>query len=66
MDPGQLTQLLLSKGVAQGIVDHFTQNAISGKLVMDGLSDDDLKEMGIALVVQRKAVLAALKTVGGL
>ncbi len=44
------------------VVEAFGNVGVTGQMIVNGISDDDLKEMGIALGVQRRAILAVLMT----
>jgi hypothetical protein len=58
---------LKSKDIPSNVIEAFTSVGITGPMLLEGLSDDDLKEMGIAMGVQRRAVLALIKSlVGGM
>ena len=61
MDPKQLSQLLEQKGLDASVVSLFSEHSVSGQLIVEGLDDDDLVEMGIDSGIKRKAVKAFLK-----
>ncbi len=63
MNPQQVATLLKSQGMDDDIIRIFVKNAISGEVIVDGLSDDDLKEMSFASSIQRRGIKAILKLI---
>jgi hypothetical protein len=49
-------------GVGADVVATFVAYVITGKMVVDGLSDDDLKEMGFTSALKRRGIMQILGT----
>jgi hypothetical protein len=60
MNPKQLGDLLTSMGVGDDVVAPFVAFVITGKMVVDGLSEDDLKEMGFTSALKRRGIMQIL------
>lgn len=61
-DCSELGGVLLSMKIAPGLVKILVENSVSGMMVAEGIvTDEDLRESGIAPSLQRKAVLTAFK-----
>ena len=63
MDPQQVSTLLKARGMDADTVAVFKKYNISGKTIVDGLSDDDLKEMNFASGIQRRAIKDILQLI---
>ncbi len=46
LNPKQLSQLLRDNGLADALAEVFFVNGVDGQVVVDGISDDELKQMG--------------------
>ena len=51
---------LKSYGAADNITAKFEENAVTGRVISDGLNDDDLKDLGFMTPVQRRGVASML------
>ena len=60
MNPKQVGELLSSMGVGDDVVTTFGTFVITGKMVVDGLSEDDLKEMGFTSALKRRGIMQIL------
>ena len=63
MDPQQVGKLLKARGMDDDIIRVFVKNAITGEIIVDGLSDDDLKEMSFTSGIQRRGIMGILKLI---
>ncbi len=54
---------LCNKGVDPSIVKTFSLTGVTGRLILQGIADADLVEMGIANRMQRRSVLTILQEV---
>ena len=63
MDPQQVGKLLKARGMDDDIIRVFVKNAITGEIIVDGLSDDDLKEMKFTSGIQRRGIMGILKLI---
>lgn len=61
MRPIDLANLLRAEGQVEAVVRAFLDNGVTGEVVMDGLSDADLLEMGVASAIQRRSVLSVIR-----
>ncbi len=61
MRPIDLANLLRAEGQAEAAVRAFLDSGVTGAVVMDGLSDADLLEMGVASAIQRRSVLSVIR-----
>ncbi len=44
------------------VIEAFANAAITGQGIIDGITDEDLQEMGITIRVLRRSILTALRT----
>ena len=63
MNPPQVATLLKAQGMDEDSIAIFKKHSISGKVIADGLSDDDLKEMNFTSGIQRRAIKAILELI---
>jgi hypothetical protein len=63
MDPQQVAKLLKACGASDKAVANFVDIDISGKTIVDGLSDDDFKEMNFTSGIQRRAIKDILQLI---
>ena len=63
MNPTQVAKLLKANGANDKAVANFLDNNISGEVIVDGISDDDLKEMNFPSAIQRRGIQAILKLI---
>jgi hypothetical protein len=63
MNPLQVAALLKAQGMDKDAIAIFEKHSISGKIIADGLSDDDLKEMNFTSGIQRRAIKAILELI---
>ena len=63
MDPQQVGKLLKARGMDDDVISVFVKNVITGEIIVDGLSDDDLKEMSFTSSIQRRGILGILKLI---
>ena len=63
MDPQQVAKLLKARGMDEDTIAIFTKYNITGEIIVDGLSDDDLKEMSFTSGLQRRGILGILKLI---
>ncbi len=63
MDPQQVATLLKSRAMDDDAIAVFKKHSISGKIIVDGLSDEDLKEMNFTSGIQRRAIKAILELI---
>ncbi len=63
LDPQQVAKLLKARGANDKAVAAFLDNNISGKVIVDGLSDEDLQDIGFATPIQRRSIKAILELI---
>ena len=63
MNPKQVAALLKAHGASDETVAAFLDNDISGQVIVDGLSDDDLVQIGFTGAVQRPGIRTILKLI---
>lgn len=63
LNPKQVAELLKVHGASDKAVANFLDNDISGIVLVDGLSDDDLVEIGFSVGVQRRGIKAILNLI---
>jgi hypothetical protein len=63
MDPQQVGKLLKARGMDDRTITVFKMNNITGEIIVDGLSDDDLKEMSFTSGIQRRGIMGILKLI---
>ena len=63
MTPAQVASLLKSYGASDVFVARFVDNGITGEIIVDGLSDEDLKEMGFTSGIQLRGIKGILKII---
>ena len=63
MDPQQVAKLLKARGANDKAVAAFLDNNITGKIIVNGLSDDDLKEMNFTSGIQRRGIMGILELI---
>ena len=63
MNPPQVATLLKAQGMDDDIIRVFVKNAITGEIIVDGLSDEDLKEMSFTSSIQRRGIMGILKLI---
>jgi hypothetical protein len=51
---------LQSQGISQTVIDAFKQNSVTGEIIIDGISKEDLIEIGITGSLLQRSVLATL------
>ena len=61
----EVVQVLKAEGLPQKEVELFAEQAVVGQLLLDGLTDQDMSEMGVAQGLRRRAILAVIKRVVG-
>ncbi len=60
LDPKQVATLLKARGASEKAVANFLDNDITGKVIVDGFSDDDLNDLGFKTPVQRRGIRGIL------
>ena len=63
MNPKQVADLLRANGANDKAITIFLDNNISGQTIVDGIDDDDLKEIGFTAALQRRGIKAILKLI---
>ncbi len=63
MNPAQVATLLKAQEMDDDTIAVFKKLSISGKTVVDGLSDDDLEEMNFKSGIQRRAIKDILQLI---
>ena len=63
MNPEQVATLLKAHGMDDDVIRVFVKNVITGEIIVDGLSDDDLKEMKFTSSIQRRGIMGILKLI---
>ncbi len=63
MNPKQVAALLKVHGATDKTVAAFLDNDISGKVIADGFSDENLVRIGFTGAVQRRGIRAILKLI---
>jgi hypothetical protein len=63
MDPQQVAKLLKARGANEKAVAAFLDNNITGKIIVDGISDDDLKEMNFTSGIRRRGIMSILELI---
>jgi hypothetical protein len=63
MNPRQVGQLMKSHGASDETVTAFEKNEVAGQVIVDGITDEDLKEMGFACGIQRRGILSMLQMI---
>ena len=63
MDPRQVAALLKARGASDMAVANFLNNSITGDVIAEGLSDDDLNDLGFTTPVQRRGIKGILKLI---
>ena len=61
MNIKQVGQLLRSQGVAESAIATFQQFNVSGKMLVDGLNDGELSDMGFKTPIQLRGIKTALQ-----
>ncbi len=61
MNPRQVGQLMKSHGASDDTVSAFEKNEVAGQVIVDGITDDDLKEMGFTSGIKRRGILSMLQ-----
>ena len=63
MDPQQVGKLLKARGMDEDTIAIFKKYNITGEIIVDGLGDDDLKEMNFTSGLQRRGIMGILKLI---
>ena len=63
MNPTQVAALLKTNGANDKAVANFLDNNITGDVIAEGLSDDDLNDLGFTTPVQRRGIKGILKLI---
>ncbi len=63
MDAAHLADLLNAKGAAADVVLAFRQFAVTGGMVLDGISDEELKEMGIVSALKCRGIKSIMEII---
>ena len=61
MNPKQVSDLLRANGANDKAITIFLDNNISGQTIVDGIDDDDLKEIGFTASLQRRGIKDIIK-----
>ena len=56
-----VVKVLQREGMPEKEVALFAEQAVVGQLLLDGLSEEDLQEMGVTVRLRRRAILALIK-----
>jgi hypothetical protein len=63
MNPTQVAKLLKANGASDKAVANFLDNDISGKTIVDGISDEDFNDLGFKTPIQRRGIKDILQLI---
>jgi hypothetical protein len=52
---------LKSKKMTAAVIEAFTENVVTGRIILDGITDEDLQDIGITTCMLRRSILLSLK-----
>ncbi len=61
MNPRQVSALLTTEGLDGDTAALFHKFNVTGKMILDGISEQDLEEMGFKTSFQRRGIVQILK-----
>ena len=56
MSPMQVAHHLRGMGVAEAVVKTFQDHVVCGQTIVDGISDQDLIDMGVVIPIMQRGV----------
>jgi hypothetical protein len=52
---------LKTKKMTAAVIEAFKENVVTGRLILDGITDEDLQDIGITTRMLRRSVLSSLQ-----